>query len=86
VDRPPQAEVIEAWLGPADLERFDWLAAKRGVDRSALAGQAIDALLAQEAIRGGFMTPAPMRVPENRIPTDSATVGRIRRLLRISDR
>lgn len=82
--RPSQAELIETWLGPADLERFDRLAAKRGVDRGELAREAIDALLAQEAWAGGFMAPPPpMRVPENRIPTDSATTRRIRRLLRI---
>jgi hypothetical protein len=83
--RPAEAEVIETWLAPADLERFDRLAAKRGVDRNELAREAIDALLAQEAWRGGFMVPPPpMRVPENRIPTDSATTRRIRRLFRRS--
>jgi predicted transcriptional regulator len=51
------AEVITARVRADHLARFDELAARRGVSRSVLVGQAIDSLLAKEAMIGAFGTP-----------------------------
>jgi predicted transcriptional regulator len=50
-------DVITAQVRADHLERFDELAARRGVSRSELVGQAIDGLLAREAMIGAFGAP-----------------------------
>jgi hypothetical protein len=58
-DEPARTETVAAQISPADLVRLDHMAERRGVDRSQLVVQAIDALLAQEAWSGGFIPPPP---------------------------
>jgi hypothetical protein len=66
-DGAAHTEIVTARIRPRDLARLDHMAARRGVDRSDLVVQAIDALLAQEAWSGGFITPPPpMEIPPSR--------------------
>jgi hypothetical protein len=52
-------EAVTARITAHDLARLDRMAERRGVERSQLISQAIDALLAQEAWSGGFIPPPP---------------------------
>lgn len=58
-DEPAPTETVAAQISPDDLVRLNHMAERRGVDRSQLVVQAIDALLAQEAWSGGFIPPPP---------------------------
>ena len=66
-DGTERTETVTARIRPRDLARLDHMAVRRGVERSDLIVQAIDALLAQEAWSGGFIAPpAPMEIPPSR--------------------
>lgn len=62
-----RTEEVTALIRLSDLARLDHMATRRGVDRSELIVQAIDAMLAQEAWSGGFIEPPPpMQLPRSR--------------------
>lgn len=56
---PNRTETVTTRIRFEDLARLDQMASRRGVERDVLIAQAIDALLAQEAWSGGFITPPP---------------------------
>jgi hypothetical protein len=67
--------MITARITAHDLARLDRMAARRGVQRSQLVAQAVDALLAQEAWSGGFIPPPPAAT----VPPPLDRRGRVRR-------
>lgn len=57
-------QLVTASLRPADVERLDIAAARRGIGREELVAEAIDAFLAREMWSGGFIAPPPpMEIP-----------------------
>lgn len=46
-----------------DLERLDHAATRRGIERSVVISEAIDAFLAREIWSGGFVSPPKMEIP-----------------------
>jgi len=60
----PERVSIDVPLRPADIERLDRSAVRRGVTRDEVIAEAIDAFLAREMWSGAYIPPPPrMEVP-----------------------